>query len=117
MGKPVTGVAGWRAWFKGGSTFDSVQTKPEDLPKTGCLLVMIYFEPERNNRRYNNGSDLYFWQQVDGDVIIGSTGSNNAMGVADLVAKYPGAVVIEGEWTTDAEMAQITDLAMASVVP
>lgn len=113
----VTGVSGWRAWFKGGGTFDSATTAWANLPRTGCLLVMVYFLPKRSTRRYMNGSDFYFRQEVGEDVIIGSTGYNSTMTAADVVARYPGAVVLEGEWTTDAEMSTVEGLAMASVAP
>lgn len=113
----VTGVSGWRVWFKGGATYDSVAKTPAELPTTGCLLVMVYFLPKRTNRRYMTGSDWYFFQPVTGDQIIGSVGYDNMMTKADVLALYPGAIVVEGGWTTDEEMHRVTDLAMASVAP
>ena len=115
MGSNVTGVAGWRVWFKGGAKFDSASSAWSGLPTTGVLAVQVYFLPTRTNRRYMSGDDLYFRQEVaGGDAIYGSTGRDDSMTEAEVIAKYPGAVVLAGEWTTDAEMAAVSnDMEMA----
>jgi hypothetical protein len=78
---------------------------------------MVYFLPKRSTRRYMSGQDWYFRQPVTGDVIYGSIGSNSDRGRADVITRYPGSVVLEGEWVTDTEMSTIEAAAMASVAP
>lgn len=110
----VTGVAGWRVWFKGGSVYDS-GVSWSSLPPTGCLLVMVYFDPR--GRRYMSGSDWYFLQETDDGPIIGSLGFDSRLHLDDVWSRYPGAVILEGEWTTDKEMADVVAAAMASEAP
>lgn len=114
---PITGVHSWRVYYKGGAVYDSTKTAWTALPRTGVLLVMLYFDPDPKLRRYMSGSDWYFCQPNNGDPILGSLGYDSQRDKNYVETRYPGADVIEGIWTTDAEMRSVIDAAMASVAP
>jgi len=114
-------VTGWRAWYAGGKVYDSKATAAwGDLPKVGMIGVCVYYADGTSFRV--DGSCLYFCQPVGDDCIIGGTGFNVGPTQVDaeaaaIVSKYPGAVVIEGSYTTAEEMARMESERSASKVP
>lgn len=58
-------VQGWRAWYTNGSTWDSHQATPYDLPLNGLQIVVVYFREEFvPNHPYRNillGGDYLVW--------------------------------------------------------
>ena len=98
-------ITGWHAWFSGGREFSSLNSTWALLPTTGALVFMLYFKD--GTRRIMHGNDRYFWQDN------GSTDgiyANTDEPVADIVGRYPRALIIEGELVSDVEMSGVMEL-------
>lgn len=90
----------WTVWYDGGRRFDSSDTRWEDLPDDGVLYVAV-----KRTQGYMGlcGSDYYF---KSGEIV----GMNNDP-PEDTLARYPGAVLKRGRWTTEDEMRDVETLA------
>lgn len=91
-------IVKWKAFFSGGRIFDNTTEWP-NLPNTGALIFMLTFED--GTRRVMHGNDRYFWQNngsIDG--IFACTDDP----AAEIIVRYPGAIIIEGELVIDTEM-------------
>lgn len=101
-------VVGWRAWFTGGLRFDSAAHSWGDLPDDGCLAIRLYFDEVLHGNRLSrtcSGSDFY-WRSVsaEGDIYAHSNDTRE-----DIEARYPGAVICRGQWTSDAEIQRVNE--------
>lgn len=56
-------MEGWKAWYADGSIYDSRSTRWTELPKTGIIGVVVYYEKPYRNLVY--GGDWYY---IDGGV-------------------------------------------------
>ena len=92
-------VARWRVWYVGGRvrngrTFGAWKRLPDD----GVLTVMLWFDD--GTRRVEQGNDSYF---ATPEGVFG----HNDETAEQIEARYPGASVKRGMWTTDAEMHRV----------
>lgn len=92
-------VARWRVWYIGGDTTEGRSfAEWQALPDDGVLTVMLWHQD--GTRRVEQGNDSYF---ATPDGVYG----HNDETVEQIEARYPGASVKRGMWTTDAEMARV----------
>lgn len=92
-------VARWRVWYVGGDTIEGRSFAAwKRLPDDGVLTVMLWHGD--GTRRVEQGNDSYF---ATPDGVFG----HNDETVEQIEARYPGASVKRGMWTTDAEMARV----------
>lgn len=99
-------VAGWSAYYSGGKTFSSKDTLPTDLPQTGMLVWMLYFND--GTRRVLESNDRYFWHDNGSPDGIFANTDESAFDVAN---RYVGAHIIEGELVSDTEMSSTKEIA------
>lgn len=114
---------GWRVWVEdfdlaaGYRVYRGVQEDWALLPNDGVLCVMIYFDDNAPSgmplRRIATSSDSYFmFIGPDGHWAIG----DNNETVAEVLIRYPGAIVKRGKWTSDQIMQRVSGVAMESRV-
>lgn len=107
-------VVGWRCWFEDETTpgklrvYDSQTSNWSDLPKTGLLVKMIYYD---NGGKQIQTADWYI-ETPHPKGIIRRTCSDNQEN--EMRKKYPQGVFIKGDWTVDEWHNEIVNLAMAS---
>jgi hypothetical protein len=99
-------VIGWRVWYSD-RVLSSKERAWEDLPADDVQCVMLYHAD--GTRRIMLGNDFYWrWESPSG-VVYGHADSFDR-------ARYPGAVVLGGKWTSDENLARIQRVAMESKV-
>ena len=116
---PTTGtdtpVAGWRVYYTDGREYDSTETSWADLPDDGVLLLRLYYDRHTDGGvRYTkslSGDDHYF--HVPGTALFGC----NNDPIDEIEARYPGAIVKRGMWTTQDDMWRVKDAARAAPCP
>lgn len=97
-------VTRWRVWYVGGATIDGQSFEDwRALPDDGVLSVMLWFAD--GTRRVQQGNDSYF-------ATAGGVFGHNDETVAQVEARYEGASVKRGKWTTDHEMQQVARAAI-----
>ena len=106
----VGSIVGWRAWFDELtgrlSRYDSATTRHADLPRDGLLTIRAYYIKGYDSRGTPyadlfSGDDTYvFYDHPSGELVIAS----NYDSVVDNEARYPGATIIRGRYTTGAIM-------------
>lgn len=101
-------VIGWRVWYEG-VVHDSRATRWEDLPADGVQVVMLYHEG--GTRRVMQGNDFYWRWRSDFGMVYAHGDERPEE------ARYPGASVLRGKWTSDENLKRIEGEAMASVWP
>lgn len=93
----------WRAYYAGGARFSSRETKPEELPPDGLLGIVKYTGEFTTGgvpyRLILSGDDHYFFWQ--GEWFC------NRDSPEEIERRYPGALILRGKWTTDAEMERV----------
>lgn len=100
-------VARFRAWYTEGRVFDGHGFEDwQQLPADGALEFVVGFEGERRTSRFMSGNDTYW--ATPGGVWAHSDDPHT-----EVVARYPGASVKRGMWTTDTEMGRIHAEAVA----
>lgn len=91
-------IRGWVAYYSGGVKYSSADTAPTALPQTGMLVWMLYFTD--GTRRVLHGNDRYFFFDDGSDEgIFANTDESSA----EILSRYPGAYIIEGEFVDDTE--------------
>ena len=99
-------IIGWRTWVdtpKGVVTFDSKLNAWTDVLDDGVLYKMLYGdtkqEPNLNRkfREQQQGIDSFFEAPHRDGTIYGSSNET----VAEIEARYPGAVVKRGKWVPE----------------
>ena len=53
-------VRGWRAWYRDWRKFSSLDTSPDNLPREGLQIVMLYLDPPPY-REVLLGADYIVW--------------------------------------------------------
>lgn len=102
-------VIGWDAYYSGGKTFSNKVTLIKDLPATGMLVWMLHFKD--GTRRIIAGNDRYFWQDNgSSDGIFAQTQELPA----DILLRYPNAIIIEGVLVSDTEYNATQTLAFST---
>lgn len=100
-GDQIRRMVGWRVWYRadtiGGSQFDSASTNWEDLPSTGVLQLVVYFQ--NGKRLLLQGKD-YYWQEVGGDGELMICAENHA----SAILPADESVIKRGKWTSTSEM-------------
>lgn len=100
-------MRGWRAWLSDGSCLRSVDTKWEDLPDKGIVIIKKYLEPPyRDTMEYDHW--LYVPELND---IFGV--DDETMSFEEEIKKYPTAIVKRGMFLPDE---QYNAIRMASYV-
>lgn len=102
---------GWRAWYDHSRKYDSATTKWEDLPDDGMQVLVVYYEDDNRmmfgpSPDQRSGVDHYF--QVpgpDGEMIYGSNSDTDT----EILARYPGAIIKRGRWTTYEEFSRLQE--------
>ncbi len=108
-------VLGWRAWYAGGTVYDSRSTTWANLPDDGALAFVIYFAGNipggvhSSLRRIMTGTDYYFL--VGPDLYAQSDDAPE-----EITRRYPGAILKRGRWAPDYEMMAAHETAMAAIV-
>ena len=110
---------GWKAWVEtDADPFYEVHSSgliDWALLPDRIQVVMLYLDEndkveDKPNRRICSGTDRYWWYKgVDGDWSI----YHGNEPVAQVLKKYPGAIIKEGKWTSDKVITTVTALAMA----
>ena len=109
-------VTAWRAYYTDDRAFASTETPWRDLPDDGVLLVRLYYD------EFTRGGDVRYTKSLSGDDhyfhVPGTDlfGCNNDP-IPEIRARYPGAVVKRGKWTTHAEMQRVKADAKAAPCP
>lgn len=101
-------VIGWRVWYGDDSKYDSKNTRWEDLPDDGVVVVMLYFD--NKTRRIMDGSDWYFRaKHKSGDFIYGE----NSDSPEENRKRYGKGISLKrGQWTTEKIMYALQEEAM-----
>jgi len=103
-------VIGWKAWFVDVPhqteiiCFNSNDVLFDDLPKDGCLGVVLYYsdnKPDGNPMRGTLATyDYYFAAVGPIDIIIGCDNDARERNVQQEIQKrYESPVIIRGIWT------------------
>lgn len=100
-------VRGWAAHYSDGSIFTSTLHKVTDLPLTGMQIWMIYFVD--GTRRIMHGNDRYFF--FDNGSVDGVYAHTDDP-AAEIAVRYPGAIIIEGEFLPDETYSAILQQAL-----
>lgn len=101
----------WKAWYTDNRVYTSEGTQPENLPKDGALRLNVYDSATESDYSQRDSGDFYFFQ---GDIIgYGHTAEytqelTGGMTIEQAVqTRYPGAIVVLGQWVTDEEMGRV----------
>ena len=107
-------LIGWKVRYEDGRVFSSRTSVWSELPADGAINV-IKFQDElgsdgKPTRQILEGYSYYFRQvTTGGGEILGATEDTPA----EIEARYPGAVVLRGKWTTEEIMYAAQAAAMA----
>ena len=109
-------VVGWRIYYTDGSGYNSSDTKWEDLPEDGVIVLVLYLDEysgggEVQHRIVLDGSDYYF--HIPGTELFGS---NNDM-PDEISERYPGAIIKRGKWTESSTFKATKTEAMKAKCP
>lgn len=108
----MTYVRGWTAHYTNGLTISSDNRLPNELPQTGLQVWMLYFTD--GTRRILEGNDRFFWlDNLSADGIFGQTDDP----ASEVLARYPGAYIIEGELLPDDAYREIRTRALKREEP
>lgn len=108
-------VLGWALVYTtdgGLRVYHSDEWAWSDLPADGVLDGVLLKEGDDGRRcRQTLGGSDYYWRapHPSGEYIYGH--SNDPP--AEIAARYPGAVILRGKWTTDREMAEAARITLA----
>lgn len=105
-------VAGWRAYYAGGTVYRSATTPIASLPQTGLLVWMLYFTD--GTRRTMHANERYFWYNNGS---IDGVYANTDETVAQINERYPGAHIIEGVLVSDKEFSDTLSLSFTVKAP
>lgn len=86
-------------------TDDELMAEWEKLPDDGVLAFKFYYDvcsPTRLAQNLN-GNDWYWLQPTDKGVLFGHSDDTQE----NILARYPGAVLRRGQWTTPDEMQRV----------
>ncbi len=92
-------VIGWRVWYDDGRVIDARQAPWEALPADGVQLVMLYHAG--GTRRVMQGNEYYWRWRSDFGLVYAHADTRPDE------ARYPGAVILRGKWTSDENLARI----------
>lgn len=100
---------GWQIWYKDGTHVTSREHRRQDIPRRGFIMGLAFFhEKDRTtHKRYRNtvhGTDYY----VLGDGFFFET----LLKPEEAKARYPGATILAGAWTTDEKFKRVFDYAV-----
>lgn len=105
-------VIGWRIWYADGTSISSRESSWEDAPDDGVLFVMVY--RDGGYRMTMLGNDWYFRApDIHGFGMI--YGHQNGDTKAEILRRYPGAVIKRGKWVSDEHMEKVNAEALAAV--
>lgn len=96
-------VVGWRAWYSGGRTFDSVTTTWSELPADGALYFLLYHRT-RPYCRSMCGRSLYWQEPTANGPIYAYDDSADAIISQET---WQANRVKRGKWVTDNEMQEV----------
>lgn len=97
----------WKVWFEGGVSYCGTDSDPADLPDDGCLGVMLKIT---DGTKHNwTGTDWYWYCEILGDPGWFCGYREEYPTAEDVIARYPGAIVIRGKWTSFADMRRALD--------
>ena len=108
----------WEAWFvtmpdQNLIHYTSIDTAFKDLPKDGCLALVIHEDHDGNTdfRMFIQGRDWYFQAKGAGNTFIygGSMDINGLDGQTDIEGRYNNPIVIRGAFTDKARLEAVTD--------
>lgn len=97
----------WKAWFRGGRAWCSDGTDARELPLDECLGVKVYLSD--GTKRNLTGTDWYWYCEILGQPTWCQAYRDEYRSADEILAKYPGAHVIEGCWTNDGEMRRVNE--------
>jgi len=104
-------IISWRVWYTDDRVFDSETTTWDKLPADGLLLVRLYLGTKGCSREMG-GCSLYWRQETDKGVIYAYDNAENAIIPQEC---WDNNLVKRGVWTTDQEMADVREAAMAAI--
>ena len=114
---------GFKVWYADGSKHACrTAADAERIPDDGVVFMTLYFAEateanhDQKYRHHAQGSDFYFVQDVNGQVLLGQDNQNGRspteMGL-EILSRYPGAVVLRGKWMDTDGYLRIVERAMA----
>lgn len=93
----------WEAWYTGGRRYASPAWDPDELPTDGLLGIVKYLDrTTRAGKPYRHilsGDDRYFWWRGEW--------FSNSDPVEEIEARYPGALIVRGQWVPTEEMDRV----------
>ena len=108
-------VAGWRLFYTDDRSYNSADDTWANCPDDGVLVLRIYYDAFTDGGvRYTmtlTGDDHYF-HVPDTDLF----GCNNDP-IDEIEARYPGAIVKRGQWTTRTEFDRVDTRARHTTCP
>jgi len=94
-------------------TDDELMSEWSALPDDGVLAFKFYFDAKNPTRLMANanGNNWYWLQRTDNGVLYGHSDDTQD----DILARYPGAVLKRGMWTTPEDMQRVVNEQSAAV--
>lgn len=106
----MAAITGWRAYFADGSIATSKTIRKwTDIPADGLCGLVVFFADGKKRRI--TGGDYYYL-----NIIQDKYGMDKG-DAATLALKYPGAFLVRGKWTDDANMRLIESRMKSDVAP
>lgn len=106
---------GWRLYYTEDRAYSSADTEWVACPDDGVLALVLYYDAYTDGgvqyRKVLTGDDHYF--HVPGTDLYGCNNDS----IPEIEARYPGAVVKRGKWTTHAEMTRVEQRAYHTTCP
>ena len=99
---PSYAAVGWKIWFADGTTKAGLVTDLWQATWTaGVLCVWVYFN--NNTSRVMSGTNFYFQaKDSQGNPVYASSDDT----AANILITYPNAVILTGQWVSDAMLTQ-----------
>jgi hypothetical protein len=95
----------WRIWYTDNRLFDSDAGHTiDDLPRDGVLYVRID-HPDTPGKHRVMGQCDWYWH----DPVKNIWASDSRQTPEEIKARYPGAILLRGKWTSDEEIARIRE--------
>lgn len=117
-------VIGWRAWYTNERVFDSKITHWKFLPKDGVITIMLFLNKRNKTTKFPLRRQMYgdyYWYVPEKEIygccyypIMLPNGKvlTNAESPKDILNRYPGAIILRGQWVSEQELEKINKESM-----
>lgn len=107
-------VIGWAVWYED-NLVTSRDTRFEDLPRDGCLCVVLIESTLQPNgvdhtRCIFKGYDYYFRaDSKNGYIYACDLDSRERSTISDIQSRYVNPIIIRGKWVDQARMDEVIE--------